>query len=234
MRIHYIQNYKLSDLGTIHTWAFQKGFTATATKMYEDPIFPSMDEFDLLIILGGVMGAYDEDKYPWLSPEKQFIREAVERDKYVLGICLGAQLIADALGGKAYPHSEKEIGWWPIQLTKEAQTSPLFQGIPEHFFAFEYHGDTFDLPQGSVLMATNQACQNQAFLYGKKVIGLQFHPEFDEPILQEIVSTHGSEILGDTYVQTPNEFLKQTTNYTDVRRLLFTLLDNMESQYKLT
>jgi GMP synthase-like glutamine amidotransferase len=232
MRIHYIQNYELADLGTIRTWAIEKGFAITSTRMYENPAVPSVDEFDLLIILGGIMGAYDEDKYPWLSIEKQFIREAVKQDKYVMGICLGAQLIADALGGRAYPHSVKEIGWWPVQLTKEANDEPLFHGIPEDFFAFEYHGDTFDLPEGSVLMAIGKGCQNQAFLYGDKVIGLQFHPEFDEPALQEIVMKHGSEIAEDTYVQKPQEFLKQNSNFAPARKVLFTLLDNIENRFK--
>ena len=135
-----------------------------------------MSDFDWLIILGGPMNIYEEDKYPWLSKEKEFIHQAIASDKIVLGICLGAQLMADVLGGKVQRNVHREIGWFPVKLMPESKASRIFRVLPEEFMALHWHGDTFELPPGAVHTAESQACKNQAFELGK-AIGLQFHLE---------------------------------------------------------
>lgn len=228
MRIHYIQNHSLSGLGMIRPWMLEQGHAVTGTVMGIDALFPTMDDFDLLIVLGGTMGAYEEAAYPWLITEKEFIREAVKHKKLVLGICLGAQLIADALGGKAYPHTHKEIGWCNIALHKQAAAVPLLQGLPESFTAFQFHGDTFLPPEGAVVLAGNEACANQLFVYNEHVVGVQFHPEYDEQIISKLMRYSHSKLVAGLYEQEASSWLNQEEHKKNMKAFLYTLLGNME------
>lgn len=232
LRVHALINYSVADLGMINEWIESKGHIVTATAVYRNEKFPDMDAFDLLIILGGVMGAYEEAEHPWLRNEKQFILEAIKCNKVILGICLGAQLIAEVLGGKVYPHKHHEIGWWPVHFTHEIKDIDLFNGVPKQLPLFQYHGDTFDLPDGAIRLASSEATKNQAFIYNDRILGLQFHPEFSEEKLQEIVHLHGDNIKPGPYTQLPEEFLGQSRNVEEAREFLFRLLDNLEQKVK--
>ncbi|MBB2483177.1 type 1 glutamine amidotransferase [Bacillus sp. APMAM] len=228
MRIHYIQNDPIVTLGFINEWIHDKNHTLTCTKMYENETFPQLNSFDLLIILGGRMGAYDEEEFPWLITEKKFIREAIDSHKWVLGICLGVQLLANVLGSKVYPHSHQEIGWWPISLTEEALSSPLLEGLPKEIEAFEHHGDTFDLPEGAVRLATSGGCTNQAFSYGDRVIGIQFHPEFTNEMIHGYKKDAEGQVFAGIYCQDPSEWIDKHSNLNGAKTLLFTILNNIE------
>lgn len=232
MRIYCLQNEPLAGLGAIETWISKKGYSVTSTQVYKDNHFISPDDYDLLIILGGPMGAYEEEKYPWLRLEKDYISEAIRRKKFVLGICLGAQLIAGALGSPVYPHTVKEIGWWQLERTKEGESLQLFAGLPETFSVFELHGDTYDLPQGAVRLAESKACLNQAFLYEDRVIGLQFHPEFTENTLNQIVEKLGHELNDGPFIQKPEEFVNRNDLLEGAHSLLFNLLENIGKSYR--
>ncbi|HBF36965.1 MAG TPA: amidotransferase, partial [Firmicutes bacterium] len=131
MRIHYLQHVPFEDPANIGNWARQKGHRLTGTHLYNGEVFPTMDRFDCLIIMGGPMNIYEAEKYPWLQSEKQFIKEAIDHRKVVLGICLGAQLITDVLGGKVTKNPEGEIGWLPVSFHAAAFQSPLFKNFPE-------------------------------------------------------------------------------------------------------
>ncbi|MCC9137125.1 type 1 glutamine amidotransferase [Pontibacter silvestris] len=228
MHIHYIQNHSLSGLGMIQTWIEEHHHTVTGTVMDADAVLPPVDDFDLLIVLGGIMGAYEEDAYPWLIKEKEFIREAVKRKKFVLGICLGAQLIADALGGKAYPHAHQEIGWCNISLNEQAASVPFLKGLPENFTAFQFHGDTFLLPEGAKVAASNEACANQLFVYGEHVVGAQFHPEYDEQIISHLMKYSKGKLAAGPYVQDAVSWLNQEEHKKNMKAFLYTLLGNIE------
>lgn len=230
MRIHYIQNDPLATLGFIEEWIIEKGHAVTSTRMFENNIFPLIEEVDLLIILGGRMGAYEEEKFPWLGLEKTFIKEAIQEGKLVLGICLGAQMISDVLGGKVFPHEHQEIGWWPIELTDESSRPELFNGIPESFTVFEFHGDTFNLPKGATLLASSSGCRNQAFSYGENVIGLQFHPEFTENMICKMKEKFGLQLPSEKFIQEPDTWDKQGSLTKGAKSVLFTLLNNIESR----
>jgi len=130
-----------------------------------------------MVVLGGSMSVDDVDKYPFLQPEVEWIREALREEIPLLGICLGAQLLAKAAGARVYANERKEIGWYEIERTPEALNDPLFSGCDEREVVFEWHGDTFDLPQGAALLARSQWCRHQAFRYGRCAWGLQFHVE---------------------------------------------------------
>ncbi|WP_045524534.1 type 1 glutamine amidotransferase [Neobacillus niacini] len=232
MRIYCLQNDPLAGLGEIETWINKKGYSVTTTQVYEDIDFLSPDDYDLLIILGGPMGAYEEEKKPWLRFEKDYISEAIRRKKFVLGICLGAQLIASALGSPVYPHSVKEIGWWQLECRKEAESLQLMDGLPEKFTVFQLHTDTYDLPQGAVHLAESKACLNQAFLYKNRVIGLQFHPEFTANTLNEIVKKLGHELTDGPFIQKPEEFLNRNDLLEGAHSFLFNLLENIDKGYQ--
>ncbi|PLT29383.1 type 1 glutamine amidotransferase [Peribacillus deserti] len=225
MKIHYIQNDELAALGHIEEWAAEKNYPLACTKMYENQALPDIESFDMLIILGGRMGAYEEAAFPWLAVEKEFMKKAIKGKKMVLGICLGAQLLAEVLGGRVYPHEHQEMGWWPIQVSAR---STFFEGVPDQFPAFEHHGDTFDLPQDATLLASSTGCTNQAFSYGENVVGIQFHPEFSEDIICELAVNERPSSSGE-YIQAPDSWTGRQDLLIGAKRVLFTLLNNMEA-----
>ncbi len=198
MRAHYLQHVPFEGLGSIENWLKDKGYNISATHLYQSAEFPNVNDLDLLIIMGGPMSVNDEAELPWLIAEKQFVRNVIEAGKPVLGICLGAQMIANALGAKVYPNSQKEIGWFPIQNTSANKN--LFQ-FPESATVFHWHGETFYLPDNAKLLASSQACVNQAFQIGKNVIGLQFHLETTPASLQDIAAYCADELVAGEFVQ---------------------------------
>ncbi|WP_246275755.1 type 1 glutamine amidotransferase [Brasilonema bromeliae] len=203
MRIHYLQHVSFEGLASIEQWAIQQGKIISATKFYNGDTLPSVDDLDWVIVMGSPMNIYEDDKYPWLTSEKKFVAEAIKKNKVVIGICLGSQLIADVLGSKVYKGQEKEIGWYPIKLTTEAQNYPVFASLTEPFTVFHWHGDTFDLPPGAVRLAYSEVCSNQAFLYGEKVLGLQFHLESTKDSVRQIIENCASELVAGKYIHKP-------------------------------
>ena len=230
LRIHYLQHVPFEGPANIADWANQNGCTFTGTQIYsEDAQLPAFDDFDWLIILGGPMNIYEEENYPWLITEKLFIEHAILNGKKVLGICLGAQLIADSLGSKVYSNHTKEIGWFPVVLTKEAKESHLFGCFPEKFSPFHWHGDTFDLPPGAVRMAENETCLNQAFIYDMgRVCGLQFHLEYSIVSIEDMMKYCGEELVHGKYIQKDEDVLKNDLAVTESYILLTCLLDGMK------
>jgi len=157
---------------------------------------PKLDNLTHLVILGGPMNVYEEDRYPFLRDEDLFIKEAIQRGKAMLGICLGAQLIAKALGAKVSKAPAKEIGWYDVSLTEIGSQDPLFSNLPKTFSVFQWHEDTFEIPKGGKLIATSSLVPHQAFRYGEKVYGLQFHLEVTDEMIGEWVETYEEELKG--------------------------------------
>ena len=227
-RIHYLQHVAFEGLGSIEEWACKNGHSLSVTKLYEAPSYPNLDEIDWLVVMGGPMGVYDEDKFDWLAEEKQFIRQAIAANKKVLGVCLGAQLIAEALGASVYPNKEKEIGWFDIHFTPDAATNELFFDAPATTKVFQWHGDTFDLPKDAIHLAYSDACKHQAFVYNKKVLALQFHIETTEESLDDIFTFTPKELVGvNRYVQSAEEMYAQRSFSQPNKILLFTILDRL-------
>ncbi|MDQ7095907.1 type 1 glutamine amidotransferase [Desulfosporosinus sp. PR] len=208
MRLHYLQHVPFENPGSILDWAKEKGFSITNTQVYKNDLWPEQQDFDWLVVMGGPMNIYEEEAYPWLIKEKAFIRAAIDSGKVVLGLCLGGQLIADAIGGKVTQNPYPEIGWFPIRLSEEARSSPLFSFFPHQPVVFQWHGDTFSvLPQEAKCLAESDACKQQAFIYRKRVFGFQFHMETTSPIIKSLVENCAGEMVPGTYVQTPEELL---------------------------
>ncbi len=184
-----------------------------------------MQDFDLLIVMGGPMNVYETEKYFWLTQEKRFIEKAINDGKKVLGICLGAQLIADVLGAKVSQNEFKEIGWFPVELTNDCAA---FQTLPSQFKALHWHGDTFDLPRGAVHLARSKACENQAFVYDEKVLSLQFHLEATQQSVQQIIENCGDELVDGKYIQTPKDILAKHEYFVQGNQMMWRILDNLE------
>jgi len=223
MRAHYLQHVPFEGLGSIEPWLEAAGYEITNTRFFESAGLPDPAMIDLLVVMGGPMSVNDEDRFPWLAPEKRFIRAAINYGKPVLGICLGAQLIARAMGALVYRNSAKEIGWLPIQGVS-AIDSPVF-GFPPSVEVFHWHGETFDLPSGAIRLARSEGCENQAFQLGRSVIGLQFHLETTPASAREIISHCRDELIPSKYVQTEKEILSaKPESYKSINQLMGNLL----------
>jgi GMP synthase-like glutamine amidotransferase len=227
MKIHYLQHVPFEGLANIRNWANWQGYTLSSTQFYQNESLPNLEEFDFLVVMGGPMNIYEEDKYPWLVTEKKFIEQAIKHGKIVLGICLGCQLIADVLGARVFPNWEREIGWFPIELTAAAQTSNIFNFFPKQLTVFHWHGDTFDLPQGATRMASSAGCQNQAFIYGEKVLGLQCHLEATKSSVQKMIEHGAAELVEGKYIQKSKEMLSQDANFQKINDAMNSLLNRL-------
>lgn len=227
MKLHYLQHVPFEDLANIAVWARSKGYEISRTAFFQNDKLPPLSELDWLVVMGGPMNIYEEEQYPWLAAEKSFIADAISHKKIVLGICLGAQLIADVLGGPVSKNNYKEIGWFPVSLTSEAKDSTPFHHLPQNFTAFHWHGDTFQIPPGAVRTAGSEGCANQAFVYADHVVGWQFHLESTAKSINLLIDHCSEEIVPGKYIQSPEEMRAQMENIRGINQLMELLLDNL-------
>lgn len=204
MRVHWFQHVPFEGLGLIEPWLRARGHEVTVTRWWAGEVAPGVAACDWLIVMGGPMNVYQHRDYAWLLAEKAVIAAACSAGKRVLGVCLGAQLIADVLGGKVMQNPEREIGWWPVQAATEAR-SGVAGGryvFPAELAVLHWHGDTFTLPPGATRLAGSEACAQQAFAWGERVLGLQFHLEMGGAAVAEIATVCVDELAaGGRWVQ---------------------------------
>ena len=206
MNVHVFEHVPFEGLAGIDPWLKRHGYSISRTRVWLNDPIPDVDTIDWLIVMGGSMGVHDEATNPWLKPEKRFIEQAIRREKKVLGICLGAQLIADVLGARVYPHKNREIGWFPVTLTSQGVNSRWFQSIAYGpFVPFHWHTDTFDLPAGSVHLASSEGCDNQAFSYDDHILALQFHLDSTAESINQLILHCPGELAPGPYVQSAEE-----------------------------
>jgi GMP synthase-like glutamine amidotransferase len=223
MRAHYLQHVPFEGLGSIEHWLAAHEYEITHTRFFESSTLPDIEAIDLLVIMGGPMSVNDEDTYPWLVVEKRFIREVIESGKAVLGICLGAQMIASAMGERVFPNPVKEIGWFPIHAV-DADDGSVFR-FPPAETVFHWHGETFDLPPGAIRLAKSTGCENQGFQLGNSVIGLQFHLETTPELAEQLVLHCGDELVPSAYIQTKEDILSASpTCYKSIHHLMGSIL----------
>jgi len=201
MRIHWLQHVSFEGLGSISNWAAEKGCPVAASRLFAGEELPAVADFDFLVVMGGPMSVHDEDEHSWLAAEKRLIGHAMEADKMVLGICLGAQLIAAVAGARVWPNAHKEIGWFPVERTATAGTTAVGRVLGERVEAFHWHGETFELPAGAVHLARSRACENQAFVLGSRVVGLQYHLETTLQSAEALIDHCRDELVAAPYVQ---------------------------------
>lgn len=227
VRIHYLQHVPFEGLGSMERYFLTKEYFLTATHLYLDQDLPSAASIDWLVVMGGPVGVYDELTYPWLTREKAFIQSVIDAGKIVFGICPGAQLIADVMGAKVYQNKYREIGWFPINVSKSARKSVWGAVFPTGLEVFHWHGDTFDNPTGSVPLASSDACQNQGFIADDRIVGLQFHLETTPESAKALIDHCGDELDGGRYVQTASEMLSTPARFQTINHVMAAILDTI-------
>lgn len=228
IRIQFAQHVPFEDPGAILKWAESRGHDYAVTRLYAGEALPSPGSWDWLILMGGPMSVHDEDEFAWLKQEKAAVAGAISSGKVVIGFCLGAQLIAAALGAKVYPNDHKEIGWYPVQWTPGSPAKLRLSLPPGELPVFHWHGETFDLPAGAALLASSAACRNQAFAYGESVFGFQFHLEMLQSNINAIIGNCGAELQHAPYIQRKEEILKESDrNLEQATALLYEILDHL-------
>jgi len=228
MHIHWLQHVPFEELGEIERWTVRQGHTLSCTRLFAGDLLPDLDAFKMLVIMGGPMGIYDEQEYPWLIQEKAFLRAAVEAKKAVIGICLGAQLLADVLGASVTANKDKEIGWFPINRTNGIPTA-LKEFLPEKQTVFHWHGDTFSLPKNALHLYSSAGCRNQAFLYMDRVLALQFHLETTPESAQSLVENCRHELASGPWIQTEEQILTGNEKFAGINRTMDQILDYLAS-----
>gem|GEM_PF-155159 len=226
MRILCLQHVPFEGPAALADWATTRGHTLLCHPLYQGTPLPELTTFDFLLVLGGPMNVGQHDAYPWLVTEKALIRAAIAAGKYVLGVCLGGQLIADVLGAEVSQAALPEIGWYPIERAEEC---PAWCELPASLPVLHWHGDRFDIPDGATRIAASEACQNQGFAYGERVLAWQCHLEATPESLAALVDACGGELIeGGRYIMPAERLLTEpTASYQQMQSALFGILDRM-------
>jgi len=230
LRIHYFQHVAFESLGSIEEWISLSNHSLTSTRFFERSKLPEIADIDWLIVMGGGMSVHDEEQFPWLADEKKFIRQAIGAGKIVTGICLGSQLVSEALGARVYQNKDKEIGWFDIELTCFAKSNNLFFDMEDRTKVFHWHGDTFDLPENAIHLAFSRGTRNQAYIYNRKVLAMQFHLEPTLDSLQQMIDHGRDELSKGKYVQTEKEIIANKQLIESNKKVLFKLLERLAEQ----
>lgn len=230
MRIHHLQHVAFEGLSSLEPILTSQGHRLSSTHLYESQSLPAINEIDWLIVIGGPMGVDEEKQYPWLIEEKKFIKEAIYSGKIVLGICLGAQLIADALGAKVTKNKHREIGWFNICRSPEIKNTILSTVIPEITEVFHWHGDTFNIPQGARALAESEACKNQGFIFDDRVLAFQFHLETTMESATALINNCSNDLDGSHYVQTKSDMLSNNQRFLTINQLMVNIVRVLEEK----
>jgi len=220
MHFAILQHVAHEGPATLLDWTEARGHRIAIWPLYDSPSLPTTEQFDGLIALGGGMSVHDNDRHSWLEPERQLIRDALAAGKPVLGICLGAQQLAHALGARVFPNAEREVGFWPIR--REGDALPMPATLP----ACHWHGDTFELPEGALLLASSEACRNQIFVTGDgHGLGLQCHLEATLQWVDSCCTHDADYLVPGRWMQDAARLRAERAAYPAMHAALFDLLD---------
>jgi GMP synthase-like glutamine amidotransferase len=227
MRLHVFQHVAFEGPGEIARWARERGHALAFTRWFEGAPAPELDAVDGLVVMGGPMNIYEHRPHPWLRAEKEFLARALAGGRPVVGVCLGAQLLADVLGGRVYQNGTREIGWWPLRWRAEARAAPGWDFLPETSTPLHWHGDTFDLPPRAQWLAETPDCAHQAFAWGRLALGLQFHLEASAESMRGLLDNCAGELTpGAPRLQTADEIAAGLARHQPANLpLLWRLLD---------
>jgi len=224
--VHCIQHSERVRPLSVADWARERDVDLRVVRVDEGEPLPAVAEVERVVVLGGGMNTDQSADHPWLTHERDWLRELVAAERAdVLGICLGSQLLAEALGGTVGRAEVPEIGWQRIELTEAGVDDRVFGALPRAFEAMQWHGDSWTLPPGAQLVATSAGCPTQAFTFGDHVRAVQFHPEFTFARTTELAATTTDDLTRGGFVQTPSDFLADPARFDALRRICDTLLD---------
>jgi GMP synthase-like glutamine amidotransferase len=226
MKFTIFQHVPYESPGHILEWIKKNGHSIGFVNFYDHPALPEIKNTDALIVMGGPMNIHDDEEYSFLADERNFLKQFILSGKKVLGICLGAQMVADAMGAKVMKNEHREIGWFQVNVQQE--NLPInFQDIfPNAFATFHWHGDTFDLPDNVNGFVHSEATQNQGFIH-HNLAAFQFHPEMTLAGIKELVQ-HNAEVFkhSNLFIQSKEEILKAAKiNVEFNRAILFRFLE---------
>jgi len=225
MKILCLTHADFETPGIIEDWAKLRGYTFDICKPYQGQNCLRMKDFDFLIVMGGPQSPLKLGEFPFLKDEILLIQDAIQKNKRVLGFCLGAQLIGEALGAKTQRSPEKEVGVYPITLTKEGTHDPLFKGFPKHFLVTHWHNDMPGETSDSILLASSQGCPKQIIRYTPCVYGFQCHLEIKKEGIQTMILACPDDLASSQFTQTEQELLSQ--DYTAINQTMITILDRL-------
>jgi GMP synthase-like glutamine amidotransferase len=227
MRIRVLQHVPFEGPGRVAEWAAARGHALATTRLFAGEPLPDPAACDLLVVLGGPMGVGDEERHAWLRPEKGVLRAAAAAGGRVLGICLGAQLLAEALGARVTRNPEREIGWWPVAFPEAARAAAPFRGFPAELDVFHWHGDTFAIPPGARAAASSEGCANQAFVADGRLVGVQFHLETAPEGARALAAHCPGDLAPGRFVQPREALLADPARFDALRPWLDRLLDQL-------
>jgi GMP synthase-like glutamine amidotransferase len=226
MRLHCIQHAPFEGPGEIENWCRDRGHVQTLTRQFSNEALPDPASIDGLVVLGGPMSVNDEQKVPWMRAEKEYIRRVIGLEIPILGICLGAQMIASALDAEVTVNTFKEIGWFDVDAVDDGVSGCGFR-FPRRFTAFHWHGETFALPAGGERIARSVGCENQAFRLGERILALQFHLEITARVVQELVTNCRQDLTVGRYVQGESQLLAAPMDlYESANKIMRQLFDS--------
>ena len=211
--------------GIMADWFMEKGHKLEYTRFYEGDSLPEASQVDLLVIMGGPMNVFDYHMHSWMQEEIEWVRDFIRSGKPVLGICLGAQILAAALGQEVYPGPDKEIGWHKLEFLPSLGEFRIFEDLPVARKVFHWHGDTFGIPEGAVRIARSELFPNQGFIYDKRVIALQFHLEVKPESVQALVDNCRDELVEGPFIQPEDEILAESSYFRSNQQVLYHFLD---------
>ncbi len=225
MNISILQHMSHEGPGSIADWATERGHRQCIHHLYQKEVPPVVEDFDLLVVLGGDMSVHDQSEHPWLAPERELIKAALAANKPVVGICLGAQQIALALGAAVYPNDQREVGFWPIRKITDALP------LPDELNVLHWHGDTFDLPPDARLFASSEGCRNQMFLAADGLaLGLQCHIETTPEMVEDFCTEDAAYLIPPPgqgrWMQSAAAMRAESAAYPTMRNALFAMLDS--------
>ena len=229
LNIECLTHVPFEGPAVIADWIQDKKHKLHISRLYEGDSLPETDRVDFLVIMGGPMDVYDFHVHPWMEDEVEWVKEYIGSGKPVLGICLGAQIIATALGEEVFPGPYKEIGWHNLRFLPSLGDFRICTDLPGARKVFHWHGDTFNIPEGATRIAESQAFTNQGFIYGNQVVALQFHLEATPGSVKDLVDNCRDELVEGPHIQTEKEILSDQGHFEPNHQVLFQFLDYLSA-----
>jgi GMP synthase-like glutamine amidotransferase len=229
VRVRVFQHVPFEGLAAIEPWLRARGAEIATTRFFAGDPLPPIESYDWLVAMGGPMSVNDEATLPWLGDEKRAVAAAIAAGKTVLGVCLGAQLVACALGAKVRANREREVGWHEIERVASAADHPLARALPPRALVFHWHGETFEIPPGAVHLARSAGCEAQAFAFGPRVLALQFHVDTTPDGVAALAEHCPEDLRPGRFVESREAMLGDPTRFARVHALLGDLLGALAS-----